>query len=829
MQQLLHDVRDAWRQWSRTPVVTLIALASLALGIGATLAIFALVDAVLLRTLPVRDPHTLVRVVAEDTQSGRGQIDAAVSLPVWEHLRDTQPFAAEVAAFATDRVNLARGGEVRYVTGLYVSGGALDMLGVAPRLGRTITQADDREGAASVAMISGSLWQREYGAAPDVLGETVWVDHHPFTIIGVTPRGFYGLEVGRHVDVVLPVASRGAIAGPAWSIQRETLPWLTVYGRLAPGASLREASSTLLAWTPALRDATLPAGPAADRHLLNPLFLVSGAQGMSWIRRQYEQPMRVLLGAVALVLFIACANLAALVLARFTDRRHELGVRLALGATRGRLARALLIESVMLGAAGAMLGVWTAQWLVGSIVPYLTSPALRGVPPVIDVSVDARLGAVAAALAIASAVVAGLVPAWQAAGVAPQVSLAATSRTGLHGAQAARRMRVMVALQVALALVLASGAALLVRSFVGLTTAPTGAEPDRVLVATLSGELANEQPERRFDRLSEVTARLDAIPGVEAVSAGLVTPLSAAMAAGPLEVPGSRFEPPMPTPAGAMSPFNRVLPGFFHAVGTPILRGREFDDRDGAGTPPVVVVNEAFVEQHYGDADPLGRIVRSAGVEFTIVGVAGNARQMGLREERPVPMVFGLVSQGGIASRIPSLRFVIRTTTPDAVRAPIVAAVREIDPRLNVEFRTMRDEAEASVNRERLLAWLGTLFSTLGLLIAVVGLYGTFTYVVVRRRAEFGVRMALGAARGDILRLVLRDATRVLVAGVVLGVAGALAAGRLVESLLFDVSTRDPWLLGAAVAAVTLAALGASLVPARRAARLDPAVALREE
>lgn len=829
MNQLLQDLRDAWRQWRRSPLVTAIAVLSLALGIGTSLALFALVDAVLLRTLPVRDPHALVRMVAEDTRLGRGQIDVGVSLPVWDHLRDAQPFAAEVAAFSTERFNLAPGGEVRYVTGLYASGGAMEMLGVTPAVGRPLTSADDRDGAPPAAMISHALWQRDYAAAAGVIGQTIWIDQQPFTIIGVAPRGFYGLEVGRHVDVIVPVSARALMAGPAWAAQRMVVPWLTVYGRLSPGQSVGEASAALRAWAPNLREATLPPGPAADRHLVDPLLLVSGSQGMSWLRRQYAQPMWLLLGAVALVLLIACANLAALVLARFTDRRHELGVRLALGATRGRLVRALLTESLMLGAAGAVLGASTVQWLVAVVVPYLTSPALRGVPPLIDIAVDVRLTGVAMMIALITAVFSGLVPAWHASRATPQASLAATTRQGLHGAGAARGMRVMVAAQVALAIVLASGAALLVRSFVGLTTAPTGAEPERVLVATLSGALASNEPATRFDRIDQARARLEAIPGVEAVSAGIITPLSGGMAAGPLDVPGSRYEPPPNMPAGAMAPFNRVLPGFFRAVGTPVVRGREFDDRDGPGTPGVAVVNDAFVERHYGDTDPLGRLITIGEFAMTIVGVAADARQISLKEERPVPMAYGLLTQGAGTAPIPSLRFVVRTSTLDAVRGPIVAALRDIDPRLSVEFRTMRDEAEASVNRERLLAWLAGLFAVLGLVMAVVGLYGTFTYAVVRRRAEFGVRMAIGAARGDILRLVLRDASMVLAVGVALGLAGTAAASRLVESLLFGVSARDPWMLSAAVAAVAAAALAASALPARRAARVDPAVALRDE
>lgn len=825
----MHDFRDAWRQWTRAPFVTLVALASLTFGLGLTLAVVTLVDAVLLKSLPVRDPHTLARVVADDTQFGRGQVDVAVTQPVWEYLREEQPFAAEVAAFATDRFNLARGGEVRYVTGLYTSGNGLALLGVQAAAGRAIAPADDEAGAPGVAMISHALWQRDYAGAPDAIGATLWVDQQPFTIVGVAPSSFYGLEVGRRVDVILPVSARAGVQGPAWAVQRDHLPWLAIYGRLAPDVALGDASAALLAWTPALRDATRPAGPTGDRHLVNPLQLVSGAQGLSWLRRQYAEPMVLLLGAVVLVWLIACANLAALVLARFTDRRHELGVRLALGASRGRLVRALLTESTLLSVAGAGLGLLLARSLLDGLVPFLTSPAFRGIPPAIDLTLDLRLAVAALTLAVLSALLAGLVPAWRATRVAPQATLVASTRRGGHGPGAARGLRALVTAQVALALVLSTGAALLVQSFIGLTTAPTGAEPDRVLVATIAGALAGDRPETRFDRLDELRRRLEALPGVDAVSAGIVTPLSAGMAAAPLEVPGSRYEPPIQTPLGAMSPFNRVLPGFFEAVGTPVVRGRSFDDADGPGSPPVLVVNQAFADQHFGDADPLGRVVIMGGVTFTIVGVTANARQMSLREERPVSMAYGLITQAGATGPIGSLRFVLRTATPDVVRTPVIAAVRDVDPRLHVEFRTMRDEADATVNRERLLAWLGTTFAALGLIMAVVGLYGTYAYAVVRRRAEIGLRMALGATRGDVVRLILREAGLVLAAGVALGLAGAAAGGRFVESQLVGIGSRDPVTWALCVAAVAVAAMAASALPARRAANVDPAVALRDE
>lgn len=825
---MIQDLRAAFRHWQQTPVVTLVALLSLALGIGATLALFALVDALLLRSLPVRDPQSLIRVVAEERRLNLGVVDWSFSEPVWTHIRTHQRFATSVFAVAVDRANLARDGEVRYVSSLYLSGNACDELGLTPALGRTLQPADDSPTAPPVTMISYGLWQRLYRGEPRALGDTLWVDGSPFTIVGVAPRNFFGLDVGRSADVLLPVSARQIIQSPQ-SPAQATSPWLTLYGRLAPGHTLEGANAALQAWQPALREETLPAGPAAEIHLINPLVVVSGAQGQSFLRRQYEQPLLMLLGAVVVVWLIACANLSALVFARFTDRQHELGVRLALGASRQRLVRALLVESVALAIAGAAAGIWMAHALVSAVIPYMTSPAFRGLPPDLPVAIDARLLLVATLLALTSGILSGALPAWRASRVAPQVSLSTAARGGLHGRRASRGLRAMVAVQVALSLVLVTSAALLVRSFVALVTGPAGVEPDRVLVLVLTGELMTPGAGARHERLETIQRTLAAVPGVDAVSAGIITPLSGGMAAAPLEVPGSTYEPPLNMPAGAASPFNFVLPGFFYAVGTPIVEGRAFDERDTAASTPVAIVNQAFADRHFRAGNPLGRVLRVGTTAMEIVGVVADSRTISLKEERSVAMAFGLLTQRTTSAPLGSLRFVVRSDRPDAARAPLAAALRTVDPRLSLEFRTMRDEADASVNRERLLAWLGGLFATLGLVMAAIGIYGTFAYAVVRRRSEIGVRMALGANRADILRMVLRDAALVLALGTVAGVAAAVSAGRYVQSLLFQLSARDPWTLTIAILLVILVAAVASFVPARRASRVEPVVALRAE
>lgn len=830
---MANDLLNAFRQWLRTPVVTAVALASLALGIGANLALFGLVDTLLLKSLPVRDPQSLVRFAWDDARFGA--VDLTVSTPVWTHVRAEQPFAESVLAVASDRVNLARGGEARFVPALYINGGGLDVLGIAPVLGRNLQPADDLPGAPPAAMISHGLWQRDFAGRTSVLSETIHIHDQAFSIVGVAPPSFLGLEVGRGADVIVPISAEPAIRGAAQLQRRPDTPWLTIYGRLRPGQSADDATTALRGWLPALREATRPAGPAGAQHLAVPPYAVSGAQGISFLRRQYQQPLLVLLGAVALVLLIACANLAALVMARFTDRRHELGVRLALGAGRGRLVRMLVAESLLLSAAGALVGVWFARAAVRALVPYLAS-SNAATPTHLLVAIDARLVVVAAALALVSGVVAGLIPAWRASRVSPQVSLAASARGGLHGKKAARSMRVMVAAQVALSLILVAGASLMVRSFIGLTTAPTGVEPDRVLVALVGGGLAGPDTATRFERITRIREALRSLPGVEGASAGIVTPLSGGLSATQMVVPGSIYKPPagggdgvvINGSATAFTPFNRVLPGFFEVVGTPVIDGRDFQDSDDASSSPVAVVNQAFAARHFGDGRAVGRTLVTGGRTLTIVGVVADSRQMTLKETAPLALAFGLLTQAATGP-ISSLRFTIRSRQPDQLRVAAAAAIRGVDPRLSIEFRTMRDEADATVNRERLMAWMAALFAVLGLAMAVIGLYGTFTYAVARRRGEIGVRMAMGAARSDILRMVLREAGIVLAIGTAIGLGGALASGRLLQSLLVGTSARDPWTLSLAIAGVTAAATLASIVPARRASRIDPTAALREE
>lgn len=809
------DVRHAMRQWRRTPLVTAMVLLSLTLGIGTSAALFAVVEALYLRDLPVREPGRVVKLVVETR-------DSVFSTSVWEYLRDTQSVFEGVAATASDRLNLSDGGESRYAQALFVSGSFFDVMGVSARLGRPLGSRDDIQGAATVAVIGHGLWQRAFAGRPDAIGRTLVLEGHPVEIVGVTPPGFFGVEVGRQVDVILPIAAHLTIRGPASPAANRGAAWLHVFGRLRGGQAPGQASAALRAWQPVLRHATLPEGVAPAGHLRDPLDVAPAGRGISIVRGQFGRPLVMLLGAVGIVLVIACANLAALVLARFTDRQAEMRIRRALGATRTRLVRGLLAETLLLSAAGAALGVGLALWVTRLVVASLVVPIDRGIEPHLAIGLDWRLVASGAALALLSGLLAGLPPAIRAASGSASSSVALVTHGGTQGRAHARMLQMLVAGQVALSVVLIAMSALLVRSFVQLTGQPTALDHDRVLLAALGGNVFERTPAATLARVEALTTRLGTVPGVEAVSVSTLTPLSGYIMLSRIEVPGFVSADIRDVNASV----NRVTPSFFTVFGTPLLAGRPFDDRDHAEAPRVAIVNTAFAERYLHGANAVGRVIKLNGRETEIVGLVETGKYMTLREPR-MRFVFVPLAQA-LGPRPQPLRLGIRGPNPAQLRGPILHALRTFDASLTVEFRTLEDEIATSVNRERLLAWVGTLFAVLALLIAVIGVYGTFSYLVARRRVEFGVRMAVGADRPAILRLVLRHAAGTVTAGCLLGLVGTVPVTRLLEAVLFGVSPSDPAVLGLA-AGVMIATGGiASYLPARRAARSDPMCALRE-
>ena len=811
VKSLSSDIRGGLRQWRRAPVVTGVALMMLTLGIGANTAIFSLVNAVYLKTLPIDDPARLVRLTGEEW----------FSTGVWAHIRDHQPVFDHVAAAGSDRFNLARGGLARYAPALVVSGRFFEVLGIAAARGRFLSPDDDAPGAPVVAVISHGLWQREFGGSADAVGSAIWLEGVPFQVIGVMPRGFVGIEVGRSVDVVVSIAALAALPSRAVLLQPHAT-WLHVFARLRADQTTTDANGALRAWLPALVSATrlapAIAGGNPAPHLARGLAVAPAGTGISEIRTQFGPAMLVLFGLVAVVTLVACANLAALSLARFVDRLPEMAVRRALGASRWDLARVLFVENLMVVSAGALLGAMLAAWATRYAVPYLTTPAFRSVSPHLDVSPDWRLLGMVALLTLAAAVLAAALPARRTWRVPLEPGGADTrSVTGTRGAL--RSMQALLAGQLALSLGLLGAALLLGRSFLELTSQEIGIDRDRVTVVTVSGDLGSNRS-AQLTTIAGILRRLQGLPGLEAVAASMVTPISGQRAVALLSVPGVTSG----SEDGRVLA-NRVSPDHFRVYGTPLLTGRDFDERDSTESPPVAIVTRAFADRYFGGGDPVGRTILLNKRNTTIIGMVADAKQVSLRDAAP-PFLYAPISQWAF-SALSSVRVSVRAAGAAPAPGVVAAALGALDSRWSLEIRPFAQDVDYAVNVERLLASCGGLFAVLSILMGAIGTSGMFGYSVARRRREFGVRMAIGAAPRAIVRLVMKDAVTVLIAGLALGVLAIWMVGRTIEGFLFQISSRDPATLIAAMLVIVAIAGGAAAAQAVRAATLHPMKALR--
>lgn len=806
------DVAYAFRQLRRQPGFTAVVVLTLALGFGANTALFSVVDAVLLRPLPVADPSALVLfqwtsgpspavgyLTGEWWQEpATGRFTASsFSYPAFEAFRDDSTTLAATFAWADlRRASLAVDGEADLASGQLVSGGYYAGLGVPAILGRTITPEDDRAGAEVVAVISHGYWQRRFGGAPGVIGRTGTLDGRPFTIVGVSPRGFSGtLPVGHSADVSVPLLAWRApgepyLSKPAWY-------WLQVMGRLQPGVTAAQAETEMAA-----RLASGSAGRAGDEPRLR---LSDGSQGLTRRRHEQRQPLVVLAAVTGVVLLMACATVAGLLLARGAARQREIGVRLALGAGRRRIVRQLLTESTLLGALGGVLGValafWTKDALAASLMP-------DGAP---SVALDGRALAFLGATSVFVAVLSGLAPALRAA----RVDLTRDLRDGERAGARLGLGRTLVVAQVAMSLVLLVGAGLFLRTLRNLTRVDTGLAAEGVHLfkvhAVTSGKADSLELSRRL------LERFQTLPGVRA--AGVSTH----------QLVGDRTDRTRVTiegrPASHADEFahlNRVGGDFFAALGIPMRAGRAIGPQDDVGSPPVVVINEAFARVYFPAQNPLGRRVNGA----EVVGVAADTRYGALRDPAPPAMFVPAFQQTEGSSS-----FQVRTVGSSASVAPLLRqAAREVTPTAALyDFTTPRQQVEGSVTRERLLAGLTSFFGALTLLLASLGLYGLMAYAMGRRTREIGVRMALGARPVDVLRMALGGGLRLVLAGAALGVVSALALTRLTTSVLYGVAPSDPLTIATATLLLGGVTLLACWLPARRAARVDPTVALRYE
>lgn len=829
------DLRYGLRVLRRNPTFTIISVLSLALGIGANTAIFQLFNAVRLRTLPVShaDELAIVRIADRHWAKGSfvgqghfvGRDYSDLSYPLWDQIRQQQGFSG-MFAWGSATLNLAAGGEARYSNALWVSGEFFRVLGVPPLLGRVFSASDDQPGcAASAAVISYSFWQREFGGDPAVIGRKLTLEGHPFEIVGVTPASFYGVVVGQSFDVAIPLCSEPLIRGENSFTPMRHGWWLAAMGRLKPGWTLEQATTQLAAISPGVMEATTPTvyDPEGVKHYQSYLLAAfPGANGYSALRRNYETPLTLLLAIAGLVLLIACANLANLMLARATAREREIAVRLALGAARERIIRQLLTESLLLALCGAALGAALASPLSSFLVRFLNSGNQR---VFVDLATDWRVLGFAAALALLTCVLFGLAPALKATRASPARIMSSAGRSLTASREHFSLRRALVVAQVSLSLVLVVVALLFIRSLRNIVTLDAGFQHSGILLVKTDFTTLNLPKERRNLLREQMLERVRAVPGVEAAAETFFMPMSGSGWRDLVVVDGER----RPQNVNMTS----VSTGYFQTLGTPLLAGRDFDLRDTLKAPNVAIVNQQFARQIFGTDNAIGRRFQidvyqgEKEKEYQVVGVVKDTKYFDLREDFG-PIAFYPQAQEEILGTQTTI--LVRSCLP---LAPLMGAVKdaigEVSGSITINFNVFDTQIKDGLLRERLLATLSGFFGVLAGVLAMIGLYGVISYMVVRRTNEIGIRMALGAQPGAIVGMIVGEAARLLALGLLVGAVLAVAAGNVVSTLLFGLKPYDPLTVVLAAAGLAVVALAASLLPAQRAARLDPMVALREE
>jgi predicted permease len=808
LDHLWQDGRVALRGLRKSPGFTLVAIATLALGIGANTALFSIFSSLILRPLPVRDPGSLALLT-----------DGSWSYPIWKEIEAREPALFDGAfAWSPQTFDLAPHGQSDPVDGAYVSGRLFDVLGVHARRGRLITPADD--GAmpdGPVAVISHRLWQQRFGGAADIAGRRLTVHRVPFTIIGVMPPDFFGPDVGRMTDVMLPFAAEPLIRGTESRLAAGGSWWLQIIVRLKPGLDIEQANAALRAAQPQITQ-------TSTRTRMKPLTLAPAATGASALRGRFERPLLAMVVAVGLVLLVACGNIASLLLARALGRSRELSVRLALGSSRWRIARLLFIESLTVAVAGAALGLVLAHWGSALLVRQL-STWQRTVS--LDLALDWRVLAFTAALACLSAVAAGVAPVFGLRSVTPGGALKDAGR-GIAGDRRFAVRSALVVTQIAVSLVLVVVAGLLLRTFVALNRLPLGFEPEPLLVAELNLQTGGGPLEARAARVERLRDAAAAVPGVRSASVAAIRLLTGGGWSSGLIGVG---DGPITLRRPALWR-NATTPGWFATMGTPLRAGRDFDRTDGLGGRPVAIVNEAFVREYLPGRKAVGervRLGREVIEEYEIVGVVGDAVYATPRDGMPATM-YTAVAQRAPERYWPTVVLTINAAPGRraAVQRDVAAALERADPDVAFTFDGFDQLVAATVAQERLVALLAAFFGALALLLAAIGLYGVVAHGVRARQAEIALRLSLGAAPSSIVGLVFRRVGLLLGLGLALGLAGSFWGMRFVEALLFRMEARDLATYAGAATVLVMVGLLAAWLPARRASRLDPVAVLRE-
>lgn len=831
------DLRYAARMLRRSPLFTLVAIGSLAIGIGANTAIFSLVNAIMLKSLPVPDPQDLRLVlwtgdprVPMKGRSGYStrmhgiRVDSSFSLPMYELLAGRMKDHYDLMGFAKGQVTVLAGGESHYANALFTSGNMAVVLGVTPQAGRLISRDDDRVGAPAVALITHAYWERRFGLDPHAVGRDLTMNGQRVTVVGVLPRGFTGLDPGRGIDFVLSL-SQIPNFGPKFYIAVVDRWWVQILGRLRPGVSAVAARSALEA-TMAQIDQSYPPREDQKKTPWRPV-VEEGAGGIPLVRMQAETPMLILGSVVGLVLLIACANIANLLLARGATRRREVAVRLSIGAGRWRLIRQFLTESLLLASAGAGLGLLLAAPLARACLALSEGNE----PLLVDPRIDGRALLFTAVATVLTALLFGLAPALRATRVdlTPALKDGGTGARGLTGHTRLSRMLVMS--QVALCVVLLTGAGLFVRTLANLNNMDPGFNPRQLLIFSVDASRSGYEEGRLTELYERIRLRLGAIPGVQAVTLSSTALIANSMSNTSIYLPGEVYVREKERYAYHML----VGSDFLSVLGIPLIEGRDIGERDTPAGVKTAVVNEAFVKEFFGGHGAIGKLFTTStpGKEkpeppFEIVGVCGNAKYDNLKRETPATVYVPYVQN---SKQIREATFEVRSALPvGALAGAVRAAVAEIDRNVPVaDLRSQEEQIRLSLGTERMFASLVGGFGVLAALLAAIGLYGLMAYAVARRQAEIGIRLALGAERYQVQWMVVRDSLMMAAVGLAVGVPAAVALARLVKRSLYGVTPADPGSYVAAGALMLAVATAAAWLPARSAARVDPAKALRCE
>jgi predicted permease len=829
---LMQDLRQALRNLAKNPAFTLIAVLTLALGIGANTAMFSLTDQVLLRQLPVQKPAELVILSSPGPQNGRvwsdGTPGSSFAYPEYKHLRDNNAvFSGLLGRFAI-QVNVAGQGESEMANGELVTGNYFEVLGVKPALGRVFASDDETAKSANpVAVLSHGYWVRHFGANSQALNKQILVNNVALTIVGVAQTGFEGVQVGQVPDVFIPITEKAALLPADDDLENRRSFWMAIIGRVKPGMSVAKAEAGIQpAYAAYLADdvTTMQMSKRGKQEYVKKKMLLSpGARGRQILQADAKRPLLILMGMVGLVLLIACANLASLLVARSESRQREIALRQVLGAGRWRLMRQLMTESLLLAAAGGAAGLLIAAWTLSSVVGSIPeSIGASGLKP----QLDWRVLLFAVGLTLFTGLLFGFLPAMRASASSISATLKeqASGTTGSTGNVRVRKS-LMVA-QVALTAVLLAAAGFFAHSLRNLKTQDLGLKPENVLVFSVSPELSSYDLAREEDLVQRLREAIQALPGVRSVSVTQLSVLTNSDASKNTTVEG--YKPGEDERTDVQT--NMVGPNYLATLGIPLKRGREFTESDTAASQKVAVINEAMARRYFAGRDPIGMHFGWGAGEGTktdieIVGVMGDAKSIDLRTAvQPFALTpYSQMDRAGDAS------FYVRTnSSPAAMGTALRETVRKFDPNLPVyDLKTLAREVDELAYTDRLITVFSLSIGLLAALLAALGLYGVMAYVVARRTREIGIRMTLGATSGNVSWMILREIVAMCAAGLALGLVVAYLLGRVIETQLYGVKASDPFVFVTAAVLLAAVAMMAGWLPARKAAGVDPMVALR--